>query len=170
MMRKLFVFLGLICVSLQAMSADAKLQSIKSYRSLPFYKGADKIIHEIVSTTAKKNEIELGLRYKKHLEELGDRIEFTVHPLRFLGAIFSDPELKVCMRTIMRGTWFKWPNFMGSTKRRGVVKNMTREMRKHNIFPHLYGFAQHVNADYDRILYYVEREDYEGLVKYLIKH
>ena len=171
MVRNVFIFLGLVCASLGAHdieTPDAKEQSVISYRNLPCSKMHGKIIKEIITNMANEGYWAL-FKKKSYMDRLGDQIEYKLHPLRFLGYIFSNPELKQCMVTVRRDT-LKWRGFMGSKKRRGVVKNMTRAMHDNDLFQHLYGFSKHVKVDYDRVLFYVEREDYEGLVKYMIKH
>ncbi len=171
---KICLLLGLLCGSFaqlpaeEAQALDATSQSVLSFYQLPMSDEGGRIINTIVSSLVEDNYFTL-IRRKGEMERLGDRIEYKVHPLRFLGYIFASPKLKQYMVTVRRDP-FKWRGFMGSTKRRGVVKNMTREMKKRNILPHLRGFCHHVGADYERIFYYVEREDYHGMVKYLIKH
>lgn len=171
MLKNVVFIFGLVCASLGAHdieTLDAKVQSINSYHHLPCSKAHKKIITEIITSMANEGYWAL-FKKKSYMDRLGDQIEYKVHPLRFLGHVFSNPELKQCMVSIRRDM-LKWRGFLGSQKRRGVVKNMTRAMHNNDLFQHLYGFSKHVNADYDRVLFYVEREDYEGMVKYLIKH
>jgi len=171
MLRNLFIFIGLLCVGLSARDidgADAKEQSVASFYKLSLSDEHASIITEIITRMAGENYWQL-FKKKGYMDRLGDQIEYKVHPLRFVGHVFSDPQLKQCMVTVRRDR-LKWRGFLGGKKDRGFVKNMRREMKRDNVYPHLYGFARHLDIDYDRILEYVEREDYEGFVKFLIKH
>ncbi len=171
MLRNVVIILGLVCASLGAHdieTPDAKAQSVLSYFQLPYDKEGGKIITEIIVNMGTQSKATL-FGNSIEMYRLGKKIEHTVHPLRFLGHAFTKPQLKGYMGVIRKDKW-KWKSFLGSRRLMGFLKNMTREMQRNNIIPHLYGFSKHVNADYDRLLFYVEREDYEGMVKYLIKH
>ena len=132
----------------------------ESFLELPLNEPEKKIIHKIISTIAEKNPIKLAFE-KRSLDKKGKKIHH-VHPLRFLGYIFSDPFLKKCMKEIKK-SHFKWEGFMD-----GLSKKMREESHDHNILPYAEGFADYVNADRDHVVRYLEHHDWEGLVRYLL--
>ena len=147
------------------MSCDFVLASqvpVESFYLLPITKREEKIIARII-TTMSDNSLYKLLWKKGEMERLGDQIHH-VHPLRFLGAIFSKQKLKASMRTVRR-SYFKWNGFMN-----GLNGRMDEEMRNDNIYPHLEGFAEYVNVDVDSVAHYIKRHDWEGLANFLIEH
>ncbi len=98
---------------------------------------------------------------KSELEKIGKRID-NVHPLRFLGHIFSNPRLKGYMPEITKSS-FKWKNFM-----KGLANRLTREHSSGNVEPFILGFSEYIGADQSRIKAYAANYDWEGLVHYLI--
>lgn len=170
MLRKVIVLLSFVCVSLQAYkieTVDGRERSIKSFYQLPCSASDEKIIATIITKMAENKKRKLLVESIK-MHRLGNQIDH-VHPLRFLGYIISDPQLKQHMDTILKDSW-KWWSFLGSKSRKGFVKNMMYEMKRKNVYPHLYGFVKHIDADYDRVIEYIDHKDYEGMAKYLIRH
>ena len=49
--------------------------------------------------------------HKKRLNKIGDELRY-LHPFKFLGYIFSNPDLKNHMATIFND-WLLKPNFLG---------------------------------------------------------
>lgn len=119
-----------------------------------------KTIHYIIYTMAHKNVVQLGWK-KKSLEKRGKKIQ-QVHPLRFLGYVFSDRELSYCMHEIKK-SHFKWYGFLD-----GFCKKMKEESRSNNLAPFVAGFAQHLNVDPATVMSYINKDDFEGLVRYLM--
>jgi hypothetical protein len=119
----------------------------------------DKISY-IITNMGKKNIFELAF-IKGKMEEKGKQIHH-VHPLRFIGHIFSDPELKSCMRKIRKSS-FKWDAFMD-----GFGKKMKDEGAKNNLLMYVPGFAKQVNANPEKITYYIQHKDWEGLIRHLL--
>ncbi len=117
-------------------------------------------IHYIITNMGRKNIFELAF-IKGKMEEKGKQIDH-VHPLRFVGYIFSDPELKSCMRKIRKSS-FKWDAFID-----GFGKKMKEEGGKNNLLIHVPGFAKQVNAHPDKVTYFIQKKDWEGLIRYLL--
>lgn len=119
------------------------------------------IIWKIIDTMANHNVIKLALK-KKDMEKKGRKINH-VHPLRFLGTIFSNPYLRECMREV-RDSYFKWEGFLG-----GVKGRMEEEYSQNNLLLYVQGFSQSVKANPDQVRMYLQKKDWEGLCKYLVK-
>lgn len=136
------------------------------YTHLPITEKEAKIIWSIIDTIANSNLIALGFK-KGDLEEKGRKINH-VHPLRFLGTVFSDPYLKSCMKEI-RSSYFKWNGFFEGSSIQGFSNRMDQEYKRNNLLPYIVGFSQAVNANPDQVRVYIQKRDWEGLVRYLIK-
>ena len=95
------------------------------------------------------------------LKKAGQRID-DIHPLHFLGYIFSNEELKVCARNIKGRSWV-WKGFLN-----GSVVTLTEEQGKNNVLPHLNEFAARVNIDANLILPSLQAGRWEKFVTTLI--
>jgi len=130
------------------------------FEQLPLYDHEKTMIHKMIETIAKDNVIKLGLK-RKTMEKRGKKIRH-VHPLRFLGYIFSTPHLKHCMREISRSS-FKWNGFID-----GMKDRIEEEARRGGLLPHIHEFARLCNADENRCRHYIQKRDWEGLVRCLL--
>ncbi len=109
---------------------------------------------------AEDNVVKLLFKQNR-LREIGRLIQ-PVHPLRFLGTVFSDRRLMRYMAEI-RQSKFKWEEFI-----KGFVERMRYEAKLDNLLPYASGFAQMVNRDPVWITKYIETRDFEGLVLFLL--
>ena len=132
-----------------------------AYLQLPLKPEESKIIGEVIETVGRTNWIVLGTKAFS-LRDKEKKIKH-VHPMRFLGEIFSNANLKSCMGDIEK-TGLKWSGFMG-----GLKPNMEKEARRNNLLRYVDGFSQAVRADPEKVKAYILRHDWEGLVKYLIR-
>ncbi len=123
---------------------------------LPINEKEKELIEAIVLTMAEKNVFQLAFE-KRSLEKKGKRVN-GVHPLRFIGHIFSSPELKRAMRTIRKSS-FKWDGFLD-----GFSKRMKLEYEDGNLFPYVSGFSEWIHADPEVVAHYIEKRDWEGLL------
>jgi hypothetical protein len=131
-----------------------------SFYALPLSQREMGLIDSIITTIATDNLIKLALN-KRATEKKGKKIEH-VHPLRFMGYILSHRTLKEHARTIRKSS-FKWDAFID-----GFAKRMREEMGKHNVFPHIPGFAEQVGSTPEHVNRYLHKKDFEGLVKSLL--
>lgn len=118
-------------------------------------------ISSILTTMAENNVFKL-LFQKKRLEKLGRDINH-VHPIRFLGTVFSDQRLIHCMYEIRRST-FKWDGFLD-----GFSQRFKEEVKAGNVKPYIPGFAAALNIKAEDIQAYINYNDFEGLVIYLME-
>lgn len=130
------------------------------FYQLPLHESEKEIIYKIVDTMARDNVIKLGLK-RKSMEKKGRRIR-QVHPLRFLGYVFSDPHLHQCMREISRSS-FKWNGFIDGYKER-----IREENAQGNLLRYVHEFAELVHRDENEITRIIHNHDWEGLVRYLL--
>lgn len=105
------------------------------------------------------------LKYRSQLEAAGDRID-SLHPLRFLEAIFTDEELKTYLHNVRkRGGWI-WGEFIkgikGSLQEEFDLGNLSDEM--------LLDFSFQVGIEMSKIEGLVHGRKWEDFIKTLIIH
>ena len=137
-----------------------KEEKLNSYEALPITFEEKQKIAKILITMAENNIFQL-LFEKKHLERLGFEINH-VHPIRFIGTVFSDPRLAHCMRRIKR-SGFKWDGFMD-----GFSQRFREEIKANNINAYVPGLAESLNVKPEEIQAYVNNNDLEGLIIFLM--
>jgi hypothetical protein len=156
----IFLFAQDSSYSAQDSLEETNHTSSPNFFGLPITKEEKKTIAKIIQTMASKNEIML-LFEKRSLERKGKMIE-NVHPLRFLEVIFSDEELKSCLRSIQK-SHFKWGHFID-----GLARRLEEEAEKGNLFPYLNAFCQSIRANNEAVLHLAKKKDWEALVVYLL--
>ena len=109
---------------------------------------------------ADKNLIQLVFE-KNAIEKKGKKINH-VHPLRFMGYILSNPELKSDVRAIKKSS-FKWDAFVD-----GFAKRMKEELSHENVYQHIPGFAMEIGTTAKHVEEYVRKKDFEGLIRSLL--
>ena len=143
---------------------EAKAKEI--FESLPMTHAQAMMIREIIETVADKNIVQLGW-IRSEMEKKGKSVE-SVHPMRFLGVVFSDPHLKKCMK-ICNESSFKWDGFLnGSGGTRGFWAKMENEHKRNNLIPHVEGFCLAVKANPEEVESIIKNKGWDKLVLYLI--
>lgn len=127
------------------------------FYQLPLTEREKRIIHVVITTIAEKNILQLAF-IKRSMERKGKRIEH-IHPMRFMGYILSSSELRSCLRIIKKST-FKWDAFVA-----GFSKRMKEEYANNNVYIHIPGFSQQIGGNPEVVTRYIQRKDWEGLVK-----
>jgi len=119
-------------------------------------------IRYVVNTLSDVHTTKLMI-YQLSLNRARDRI-LHVHPLIFMGFIFSDPVLKVKVRNIKSKSWV-WPQFIA-----GFRDSMNDEHHRDNLLPEFYeGFANLVGIDLNKLDHPITQTDWEAFVLALIK-
>jgi len=148
-------------VETPAPAVETKSEALAIYESL-FISIEDKQnINSLLMTMADNGVFKL-LFEKKRLERIGHKISH-VHPMRFLGTVFSDPRLVRCMYSIRR-SGFKWDGFID-----GFSERFKKEIKANNINKYIPGFAEMLDLKQADIQAYVNYKDFEGLVLYLME-
>jgi hypothetical protein len=140
---------------------DAQETQVDLYANLSITEGEAQLIYEIIDIMATHNLAKLLLK-KSEMEKRGKKVHH-VHPIRFLGTVFTNPYLKKCMAEIM-DSFFKWDGFIS-----GLSERLDEEYQKENILPYVPGFCQAVKANPDQVRFYIQKRKWEDLVIYLIK-
>lgn len=143
-----------------ATTLRAQPNGVNLYERLPITPDEQQKISKIISTMAENNVFQL-LFERKYLERLGQEVHH-VHPVRFLGTIFSDPRLVNCMFEI-HNSGFKWGGFMD-----GISARLKEEIKAGNVNSYIPGFAERLNLRFEDVQGYINRRDIEGLVLFLM--
>ncbi len=118
-------------------------------------------IRSLVKTIASESLTELFLK-RKQLKKMGTQIHH-VHPIRFLGIIVSDPNLKSGMIAIEK-SFFKWSSFI-----QGLSERLNEEYDHSNLAPYIPGFCDTIKANPIQVQTFMKQKKWSELVKYLIQ-
>ncbi len=129
----------------------------ESYYQLPISDKEKRMIKIIVNTMAEKNILQLAL-VKRSMEKKGKKIEH-IHPMRFMGYILSNAELRSSLRTIKKSS-FKWDAFID-----GFSGRMKEEFANNNLYMYIPGFCDQVGVNPDEVAQLIQKKDWEGFVK-----
>lgn len=104
------------------------------------------------------------MAHKGELERAGERVEH-VHPLQFLYTIFSDEELKVCIRNLQGKDWV-WDDFL-----EGITTSLKKENDAENLkSEYIKDFAHQLNIDPKIISAPIKKQEWKKVVDNLIEH
>jgi len=95
------------------------------------------------------------------LKKAGDRIDH-VHPFYFLACIFTNEELKVCIRNLQGRAWV-WKEFL-----KGITDSLAEEDAQGNLLPFVEDFSAKLKVDANVILPILKSGRWERFVNTLI--
>lgn len=163
----------MLCAASSAVSENLPLTLVSDpsqyhhFYALPISQTDQNNIYDLIKTMGSSGYWDL-LKKKKKMEKLGDKVHH-VHPLRFIGYIYSHPHLKEHMAKIMDDI-FKRRGFLnGHGKKEGFAQRMSKEMHHNNIMHYLPGFSQSLGISESEISHFFHQHDWEGLLRHLIK-
>lgn len=119
-------------------------------------------IYHIIHTLGTNGKLALLFKHKKKLEKFGDEIRH-VHPLKFLGYIFSNNILKNDMKKIMND-YFVRKNFM-----KDLSIEMTNELKNGSVRRIIKSFSEKLHVHENELIPFIEKKDWHGFVNYLAK-
>lgn len=129
---------------------------------LPVTEQQSKDIRELILTLA--NTGTMGLMFKKgQLEEIGSRIN-GIHPLRYLGCIYSDPQLKQCMPKILRKSMVAG-RFVSE-----LSAGLNEKMDEGQLVQYIPGFAESLHLNSQDLMPFVNSRNWRGMLEYLNTH
>ena len=135
-----------------------KSEESKIYYDLRLTDDDKVIIRKIVTTLAEKNLLQLLLD-KEKMEDLGQKIR-PVHPMRFIGFVLGDANLRRCLKIVSKNM-FKWDGFLD-----GYQERMREESRNDNLNRYVPGLADYLEVDRGIIQSYIHQGNYEKMIKY----
>ena len=139
------------------------------YNKLPLTEEEARIIYQIIDAVGNWGIPKL---YKKEDEigALGNKVQH-VHPFKFMETVLNTPHLKQSMILIEDGIFnLKWRGFFdGSSQSAGFIAKCEREYARDNLAPYIVGFCQAVKANPEQVRHFVEKKEWEKLVRFLIK-
>jgi len=152
-------------VTLEAQQSDEALVPMSAVRD--FYtelSPKEQADIRFIVTTLSDNPTPKLLFHKSSLDHAGDRINH-IHPLNFLGFIFSDPELKVKIRNIRSKSWV-WKTFMS-----GLKSSLNEEFHRDNLLPDHYDeFTKNIGIEMRKLDHSASRARWDDMVNTLIKY
>jgi hypothetical protein len=142
------------------------LNKENAYSQLPITDEEANMIYRIIDTLGTKKWWQLAF-VQGELKDLGNKVQH-IHPLRFLGTLFTDSHLKLCMRDIVESS-VKWKGFMkGDGATPGFIAKCEKEFARDNFESYILSFCQAVKAHPDQVRTLVRNKEWENLVVYLI--
>lgn len=132
----------------------------KNFEDLPLLNKEEETIQKIMNALA-SSSIPRLLWKQKELEKMGKSINH-VHPLKFISFIINEPILRSDLQEVHRN-FFKWRGFLDGFRRR-----MTEEFYKGNLKKFLPGFCESVCVKEEVVDHFIEKRDWEGLVKSIL--
>ena len=132
----------------------------KSFDRLTVTEKERATIYKLVHALGTSNVPKL-LWKRREMERMGNSINH-VHPMRFIAMILTNPRLRADLQEVRR-SFFKWNGFMDGFRRR-----MTEEYYRSNIQPHVMGFCETLDVNVEVVQHFVDRKDWEGLLKAIL--
>ena len=120
------------------------------------------VIEEIVTTMSTTYTVMLKFK-EKHLRELSSELT-GMGSFNFLGFIFTNRELKEHMSVIADSS-IKFNSIMGN-----VRKGFEREKNAGTIWEHIPGFARLLDVNEAKLHKFIEKNQWDELVQYLVKN
>ncbi|NGX49658.1 MAG: hypothetical protein K940chlam5_01257 [Candidatus Anoxychlamydiales bacterium] len=151
---------GILSAIIKLPPKDAKQVT---YQELPRTFEDEKKIDDLITTLGITGKITLLLHHEKRLRKMGDELRY-IHPFRFVGYIFSHPELKEHMAVIF-DDYFKRTNFV-----KDYAQTMDIYDLRNKLVMYLDDFASELDISVDKIKPYIDNRDWEGLLRFLISY
>lgn len=129
----------------------------KSFDDIILEEKEEKMIEKLMRSLASSSVPKLIWK-QNELQKIGRSINH-IHPLKFISHIINQPILRSDLQEIHRN-YFKWRGFLD-----GFRKRMTEEFYKGSLKDLVPGFANSVDAKEEIIEHFIEKRDWEGLVK-----
>jgi hypothetical protein len=129
------------------------------YADLPRTENDKKKICELVSSLGKYSYFEL-LKNEKHIRKIGDDLRY-LHPFKFLGYIFSKPELKDSMKNVMKDVLI----------RKSFIEDLSNTCDNYYIKKQLDiyidDFASELNIPAEPLKPFILKKDWSGMLKFI---
>lgn len=157
----LLAFLLIFSTNLRAEESVNQVELHSAFYQLPMSERDAGYVSKIIRNMADLNLAQLLWR-KSEMEGMGRKINH-VHPLRFLGHVYSHPEHVKHLDAIHKSS-FKWRHFVD-----GLVGRMKEEMKRDNLLTHVEAFSELIGVDPALVMQYLLAHKWEGLVVQLIR-
>lgn len=140
---------------------QVKAKEVSKDYHAPLTPDEKKDIRYIVNTLGMDSLVNITSS-KKSIEKAGKRVDH-VHPLRFLGYIFSDEEMKASMKAMEGRSWV-WSEFSG-----GLKNGLEVESKRNNLKPEFVNdFANRVKINVDIISPSISQHSWDTFISTLI--
>ncbi|KKL98157.1 MAG: hypothetical protein KR126chlam4_00913 [Candidatus Anoxychlamydiales bacterium] len=134
-----------------------------TYTELPRPYEDEQKITDLITTLGINGKIALLLHHEKRLNKVGNEIRY-IHPFKFLGYIFTHPDLKEYMAVIFDDYFI----------RTRFVKDFAQTMDiydlRNKLVIYLDDFANELGISVDKIKPFIDNREWEGLLRFLISY
>lgn len=142
--------------------SQTESNELKLYYDLPLSQNQESDIYKLVTTLA--NTSIFGLMFKQgELEDIGKRI-YGVHPLRYIGYIYSIPKLKQCMPELLS------KSMVATRFIKELSAGFNQKLDQGELKQYMPGFAESLHLELEPLMNFVNNRNWEGLLKYLDTH
>lgn len=140
---------------------DSKKMELEKFLMISLNKEEKFIIRQLIVDFIDKNMDQL-MSDRGYLESAKLKMN-SIHPLIIVGFIFSDLHLQQCLRVILESE-------MKSCLFLLILDHQLEKIKESGFLAqHLSALANFLNRDQNEIEYYINQEDYKGLVRYLLQ-
>lgn len=130
-----------------------------TYATLPITEQQELDIRKLIKTLA--NTSAVGLAFKKgELEKIGKRT-YGIHPLRYIGFIYADQELKRCMPKLLNKA------IVANRFIQEISAGLNEKLSEQQLIPYLPGFAESLHLELDVLNPFVDAKDWKGMLFFL---
>ena len=141
----------------------SKKENYQTFAQLPRTAEDEVKIDDLISTMGSNGKVALLFHHEKRLRKMGDELRY-IHPLKFIGFIFSKPELKQHMGSIF-DDYFKRINFV-----KDYAQTMDIYDLKNMLVIYVDDFSKEVDVPANKIMPFINNKDWEGLLRFLISN
>lgn len=142
------------------LQTKAKVEGFRDYNT-PLTTEEKKDIKYIVNTLGMDSLVSITSS-KSSIKKAGKRVDH-VHPLRFLGYVFSDEEMKASMKAMEGRSWV-WSEFSG-----GLKDSLEVESSRNNLKPeYVNDFASRVGINIEVISPSINQHSWDTFISTLI--
>jgi hypothetical protein len=137
-------------------------ENVQAYSELVVTAEQERDIHKLITTLAHTSTF--GLVFKKgELEDLGKKT-YGIHPLRYLGCIYSDPQLKDCMPKLLD------KSMVASRFVKEISEGLNEKLDEGQLVRYIPGFAASLKLDPAPFMTFVDKRNWKGMIDYLNVH
>ncbi|MES2344444.1 MAG: hypothetical protein V4494_00700 [Chlamydiota bacterium] len=151
-----------LCAFFLLCGSSTFAEEVRPYSELVVTAEQEKDIHRLITTLARTSTF--GLMFKKgELENIGKRT-YGIHPLRYLGCIYSDPDLKQCMPKLLD------KSMVGTRFIKEISDGLNEKLAEGQLVCYVPGFAAFLHLEPVPLMDFVDKRDWSGMINYLNFH
>lgn len=143
------------------MMLTPKAKSTYRNYTIPVKSSEKSDVKYIVTTLGNSSPLKIASS-RSSLKKAGDRID-NLHPLRFVGCIFSDEEMKAAIHNMQGRSWV-WGEFLSN-----INDSFSTEANNNNLNQFVQDFTNNLNIGFTEVNNLIANRQWTDLIDYLIK-